>query len=155
MESLMDEICGYIHNYFVVKPDGVHRGKYTISNGSIDCPFLQANQYFRIKGSVFNNGVHVYPANDLTDEEFTGEIWAMAVPQAVIALASEIEAWNAKYGGINSPNYSPFVSESFNNYSYSKGSRYNGGGSSSGAPMTWQDAFASRLSRWRRLSDAL
>lgn len=155
METLIDEVCGYIHNYFPEKPDGVHRGIFNISDGVIDADFLQENQYFRVKGSIFNDGVHKYPTNSMEDEEFMGEVWAMRLPKAFLDLISEIEAWNAKYGGINSPNYSPFVSESFNNYSYSKGSRSNGSSNSSGSPMTWQDVFASRLRRWRRLSDAL
>ena len=155
MEVLMDEVCGYLHNFFVKKPDGVHRDNFVISNGAIDVDFLQENQYFRIKGSIFNDGVHKYPATDLEDEEFIGEVWAMAVPQGVLAVLKDIQDWNAKYGGVNSVNYSPFVSESFNNYSYSKGSRSNGNGSSSGTPTTWQDVFGNRLVRWRRLSDAL
>lgn len=151
MEILMDEICGYLNNWFLVKPNGIHRGTFEISEGSIDCDFLQENQYFRIVNSVFNNGVHKYPSSDLSDEEFTGEIWAMAVPPAVIALMSEIQAWNETYGSANSVNMSPFTSESFNNYSYSKRSGASGSGSSSSAPMTWKDAFGARLARWRKI----
>ena len=155
MEQLMDEVCGYLHNWFVSKPDGVHRDIFTISDGVIDADFLKDGQYFRIKGSLFNDGVYKYPATDLSDEEFIGEVWSMAVPKAILGIVDEITAWNAKYGGVNSPNYSPFVSESFNNYSYSKGSRSTNAGSASGTPTTWQDVFGSRLVRWRRLSDAL
>lgn len=151
MEILMDEICGYLNNWFLVKPNGIHKGTFEISDGSIDCDFLQENQYFRIVNSVFNNGVHKYPSSDLSDEEFTGEIWAMAVPPAVIALMDEIQAWNEKYGSANSVNMSPFTSESFNNYSYSKRSGASGNGSSGSAPMTWKDAFGARLTRWKKL----
>ena len=155
MELLIDEVCAYICNYFPVKPDGIHRDIFNISSGSIDLDFMQEGQYFRIKGSVFNDGVYKYPVSDLQDEEFMGEIWAMAVPKGLLDVIDEIEAWNAKYAGVNTPNYSPFVSESFNNYSYSKGSRSSNGSSVSGAPTTWQDVFSSRLRRWRKLSDVV
>ena len=150
----MDEVCGYLHNWFIVKPDGIRQGKFTISDGSIDAAGIKENQYFRIKGSVFNDGVWKHPAEGLTDETFVGEIWAMSVPPALVALLPEIDAWISKYGGVDSVNYSPFSSESFNNYSYSKrGSSAFGNNGSDGSPMTWQDAFASKLRRWRRLND--
>ena len=155
MEQLMDEICAYLHNWFVKKPDGVHRDTFNISDGVIDADFLKTGEYFRIKGSLFNDGVYIYPADGLQDEEFAGEVWEMAVPPALLAIMTDIQTWEAKYGGVESVNYSPFVSESFNNYSYSKGSRSNGNSSASGTPTTWQDVFGNRLSRWRRLSDAL
>ena len=153
MEILMDEVCGYLHNYFVNKHVGIRRGKFTIENGSIELPLLDG-QYFRVKGSVFNDGVWRYPADDMADETFTGEVWAMSVPPALIALLPEIEAWDEKYGGADSVNYSPYASESFNNYSYSKRSSGNANSmNSSDTPMTWKDAYAPRLRRWRKLND--
>ena len=100
---MLEEILLNIHNFFVVK-QGVHRGKFQISSNTINLEFLQENQYFRIVGSVFNDGVYKYPANDLIDEEFEGEIWAMAVPSSVIELSNEIGEWmeaNEQY--LNSP----------------------------------------------------
>ena len=152
MELLLDELCGYLNNYFLVKPNGIHRGQFEIDGNGLVCDFLQEGQYFRVKNSVFNNGVYKYQSDDMVPEIFTGEVWAMAVPPAVIALLSEIQAWNEKYGGVNSTNYSPFVSESFNNYSYSKGGRANSTSSSSGTPMTWKEVFADRLARWRKIT---
>lgn len=142
--TLMDEICGYLHNYFV---DEIHEGAFTVSNGSIDLPFLQAGQYFCVSGSVFNDGVWQYPATEMKAETFTGEIWAMKVPAAVVSLASDINDWMEAYADANLT--SPFTSESFNNYSYTKAQ----GASADGgyAPVTWQNIFASRLSRWRKL----
>ena len=155
METTLNEICGYIHNYFLVKPNGIHIQRFNISDGAIDANFLQNGQYFRIKGSIFNDGVHKYPAKDLADEEFIGEVWALAIPSDVISLCAEIEEWEAKYCNINSPNYSPFSSETFNNYSYSKGSRNSGANSSNVTPTTWQDVFGSRLRRYKRLHDVI
>ena len=100
--------------------------------------------------------MHKYgDAQDVLHDEdaFDGSIWAMAVPPDVIALAEEIEAWQAKYGGVDSAAMSPFNSESFGGYSYSK---YGGGtsGSTTGASSpsaSWQSVFASRLNRWRKI----
>lgn len=86
---MLTEICAELRNYFEV-PDGRHFGKFEISGGSIaPLDFLQDGQYFRIIGSVFNDGVYQYPAASLTDEVFYGAVWAMAVPPAVIALAAD------------------------------------------------------------------
>jgi len=86
MEKILTEICEEINNYFWRTKRNV---KLTISGGTFTVDFLQEGQYFRIKNSIFNEGVHKYPATDLTDEKFEGEIWSMAVPQAVIDLASD------------------------------------------------------------------
>ena len=153
MEILLDELCGYLNNYFVVKPKGVHHGTFEITpEDGLVCDFLQEGQYFAVRNSVFNNGVFKYPAEGMTPEVFTGEVWAMAVPPAVIALLSDIETWQAKYGSLDSVNYSPFTSESFNNYSYSKGSKSGEGSSTSGTPLTWKDVFKDRFIRWKKVS---
>ena len=138
---MLTEICAELRNYFEV-PNGRHFGKFEISGGSIaPFDFLQEGQYFRIVGSVFNDGVHQYPASDLTDEVFHGAVWSMAVPPAVIDLAAEIEEYNNSDAG----KASPFAAESFGGYSYTKATDANG------APIGWQKAFASRLAQWRKL----
>lgn len=141
---LLEKILDHINNYFVVK---MVEGDFTISSGEIDVDFLQDGQYFKIFGSVFNDGVHEYPAVDLTDETFSGVIWAMAVPPSVIALYAEIEDWCDKYGDVVS---GPYVSESFGGYSYSKGAFSGQSGSSSDADA-WKSVFKSRLNRWRKI----
>lgn len=148
MDLLLTEICEYLNNYFWTKKA---RGTFTITEGAIELPWMKDGQYFRIIGSDLNNGVHLYPATDLQEETFEGEIWAMAVPQTVIALASEIKDWQAKYGGATSPAMSPFNSESFNNYSYSKSGS---GIAGSGSNVTWQDVYGGRLNKYRRLRGA-
>ena len=138
---IITEICAELRNYFEV-PNGRHFGKFEIRGGSIaPLDFLQDGQYFRIIGSLFNDGVHQYPASDLTDETFHGAVWSMAVPPAVIDLAAEIEEYNKSDAG----KASPYTSESFGGYSYTKAT------DASGAPIGWQKAFASRLNNWRRL----
>ena len=138
---MLTEICAELRNYFEV-PNGRHFGKFTISGGSIaPLDFLREGQYFRIIGSVFNDGVHQYPVVDLTDEVFEGAVWSMAVPPAVIDLAAEIEEYNKSAG-----KPSVYTSESYpNGYSYTRATDANG------APLSWQKAFSSRLSKWRKL----
>ena len=138
---MLTEICAELRNYFEV-PNGRHFGKFTISGGSIaPLDFLQDGQYFRIVGSVFNDGVYQYPATSLTDEVFNGAVCAMAVPPSVIDLAAEIEEYNNSESG----KASPFTAESFGGYSYTKAT------DSTGAPIGWQKVFASRLAQWRKL----
>jgi len=146
---MLTELCAELKNYFLRnREDDIHTGTFTISNGEIgSLPFLQEGQYFRIVGSVFNDGVHQYPEFGLVDEVFSGAVWAMAVPPSVIALAGEIEDWNAKNAeSLNSP----YQSESFGGYSYSI--RSGGSGANGAGSFSWKDQFASRLSKWRRLS---
>ena len=138
---MLTELCAELRNYFEVL-NGRHFGTFTISGGSIaPLDFLQEGQYFRIVGSVFNDGVHQYPVPDLKDEVFNGAVWAMAVPPGLISLAEEIEEYNNSDAG----KPSPFTAESFGGYSYTKATDANG------APIGWQKAFASRLNKWRKL----
>ena len=139
---MLEKILMHLKNWFLV-PGGIHEGTYTIEDGGITLPFLVNGQYFRICGSVFNDGLHQYPASDLKAETFDGTVWALAVPQAVIELAAEIEAWQKKKGDAS---VSPYQSESFGGYSYSKATD-----SATGGAVTWQSAFRSRLSAWRKL----
>ena len=82
---------------------------------------------------------------NLTDELFVGSVWLMAVPKEVIDLDNEIQAWITKYGEtVNSP----YQSESFGGYSYSKSSGGSPGGSSG---PTWQSTFANQLNKWRKI----
>ena len=139
---MLEQVLMHLKNWFLV-PGGIHEGTYTIEDGGITLPFLANGQYFRICGSVFNDGLHQYPASDLKAETFDGTVWALAVPQAVIDLAAEIEEWQKKNGDAS---VSPYQSESFGGYSYSKATD-----SASGGAVTWQSAFRSRLSAWRKL----
>lgn len=145
---MLTELCKEINNWFEYAK---FFGTFTIKNNVITGSYsLQENQYFRIVGSVFNDGVYQFGDADLEDETFTGAIWAMAVPKEVIALADDIKEWTDKYQSIDSVAMSPFNSESFGGYSYSKSS----GGSSSGnvdLSGTWQGAFADRLNHWRKI----
>lgn len=138
---MLYELLHHLKNWFVV-PDGIHFGKYTVEKGSIELPFLLPGQYFRICGSVFNDGVYKYPEAGLTDETFIGAVWALAVPAAVVDLAHDIEIYEAQAGG--SP--SPYISESFAGYSYTRATN-----STTGQAASWKDVFRSRLNQWRKI----
>ena len=146
MELVLTEVCDYLNNYFT---DKKYVGTFVIEGGSITLDDLKQGQYFRIIGSTFNDGIHKYPASDLTDEEFIGSVWALAIPETVNALAADIKSWQAINGQADSAALSPFNSESFAGYSYSKGSSGANGGA-----MSWQDAFAGRLNKYRKLRGA-
>lgn len=141
---MIDEICQECKNWFVTDGDK-HFGTFTISDGQIaPSNFLQQGQYYRVIGSVFNDGVHRYgdDTDKLTAETFKGAVWAMRVPYAVVQLAAEIQNWTDKYADTLA---SPYTSESFAGYSYSKAT------SASGGLVTWQDNFRSRLNKWRKI----
>lgn len=135
--AMIDEICASLHNYFAVD---IVPGEYTVNDGEITLPFLAAGQFFRVVGSIFCDGVYRCGDKLPADETFDGAVWAMAIPPALEAIAVEIEEWKAKNADVLA---SPYQSESFGGYSYSKGT-----GSDS---ASWQGAFASRLNRWRKI----
>ena len=146
---MLTELCQELRNWFDLER---HNGTFTIEGGSITAPFLLSGQYFRVVGSVFNDGVHCFgdENDELTDETFDGAVWALGIPKAVLDLSREIDEWCNKYADVNSAAMSPFTSESFGGYSYSK----SGGASTSGNAgdgATWQGTFRSRLNMWRKI----
>lgn len=137
---MLEQVLGELHNWFVRE---VVEGDFTIADGRLslpDGPKLLDGQYLRVVGSVFNDGLHQWPVVDLADEEFHGEVWALAVPQEVVDLAGVIDDWDAK----NAPG--PYVSESFGGYSYTRAT--NG---VTGQAATWRDRFRQELNRWRKV----
>lgn len=138
---MLTEICTHLHNFFVRNEEDKHYQKnIQIKNGVLTPSFdVKQNQYYRIIGSTFNDGVHRFgDATDvLVDETFDGSVWLMSVPKSFLDLVSEIEEYQEKYGKAT-----PYASESFGGYSYSK---------SDGAATSWQHAFSTRLNAWRKM----
>ena len=137
---MITQICQSLRNWFDIER---YFGTFTIKDGSIaPSDFLQDGQYYRIIGSVFNDGVHKFGTDTLTNEKpFDGAVWAMAVPPDFLEVVGEIEAYCKSDAGKTSP----FVSESFGGYSYTKAT------TADGSPVGWKQAFASRLNKWRKL----
>ena len=135
----LTNLCAELRNYFETEK---RFGTFTISGGSISpSDFLQDGQYFRIVGSVFNDGVYRHPAHDLTDETFKGAVWAMSVPPAVIELLQKIQEFEA--AAANTP--TAYISESFGGYTYTKATDENG------LPAGWRSVFKNELKRWGKL----
>lgn len=135
---MLEELLGSIRNWFEC---GRITGELHVVDGELTLPhgWLKDGQWFRVIGSVFNDGLHQWPDADLVDEDFDGEVWALAVPREVIDLASEIAEWRGAHPD------GAYSSESFGGYSYTMA---NG---SDGQPVRWQDVFRRRLNRWRKL----
>ena len=64
---MLEQVLGEIHNWFRARDemDGVRPGVYAIEGGRLALPFLQPGQYYRVCGSLFNDGLHKY--GDQTD----------------------------------------------------------------------------------------
>lgn len=142
--QMIEQICAEINNYFV---HAIYTGEYTISGGALALPFLVPGQYFCISGSRLNDGVYQYPADELNDEAFDGEVWEMRPPAAFLAKADEIGQWQTRNAAALA---SPFQSESFADYSYSLKS--GGSAGNNGGAINWQSQFADDLRRWRFIS---
>lgn len=137
---MLTEILAYLRNDFVV---GTHKGTFEIVGGNIaPLDFLIPNQYFRIVGSVLNDGVYCYGDTlELLDETFKGEIWALAIPPDLLKIADEI----ADFMASDEAKPSAYTAESFDGYSYSKAT------DSDGVGVSWQAVFGKRLRRWRKI----
>ena len=153
---MLTEICQYLRNWFERKK---YFGTFTIQGGVLQLDYddgiefsnmtLLPGQYIRIVGSVLNDGVHICPTSDLKDEVFEGAVWSMAVPPPLVLLSAEIDEWMKKYNTVDSAMLSPYQSESYGGYSYTKASGSSASGTSSG--YGWENVFASRLAPWRKI----
>ena len=148
---MLTQLCQELRNWWDVAR---WYGEFTVTDGAItwangDALDLQSGQYFRIIDSVFNDGVYQFPETTLKDETFKGSVWALRIPPDVVALADEIAAWCAKYEAVDSQAMSPFISESFGGYTYSKAGRSNSGETSQPG---WVGAFAHRLANYRKIN---
>lgn len=140
----MTELCAELNNYF---ERGEKSGEFEIIGGKLNVDFLLNDQYFHISGSIFNDGVHKFPDDKLTDEKFSGEILIMAIPPAVISLADDINAWlESNKTALNSP----YSSESFGGYSYTLAQSDTGSAATSSG-VSWQAHFRSDLNKWRKV----
>ena len=149
MQITLTELCDTLNNWFDTNADGEKDrlfGNFTIENGFLDLSKtdIKPGQFFRIIGSVYNDGVYEYPAENLADETFNGAVWIMYVPYQIFALLDEINDWEDKYGPIVA---SPFNSESFGGYSYYKGYK----NTAAHVTTSWQTKFSEKLQKWRKL----
>ncbi len=152
---MLTEVCDFVHNYFEHTD---YHGTFEISNGTIDLDSLVADgQRFRIIGSRMNNGIYTKTENAildddgkeevvLTDETFSGTVSAMAVPRLFLQIVDDIIAWtDANKDVLNSP----YTSETFGGYSYTKAT---GSGTNAGGSLSWQDVFRGKLNAYRKIA---
>lgn len=149
---MINQVCTYIHNWFDTDRQGNPytrwNGIFTIEDGALQLPLLDG-QYFRIIGSKLNDGIYRYPASDLMDETFNGQVRECVVPREVQAIVKDVEAWTETNGDALT---SPYQSESFGGYSYTK----SGGSSGNGAVgdgCNWETKYGYRLTPWKKLYD--
>lgn len=150
---MLTELCKELNNYFCEYKEIVH-GRFSVVEGKLTPHVsLLDGQYFRITESVFNDGVYKYTEElQLKDEpEFNGAVWMMKVPQDVVELAEKISEWRTKNESLDSDNMSPFQSESFFEYSYSKGSSGQSGSGAGATAVNWRSQFARDLDAYRRV----
>lgn len=115
-----------------------------ITEKRLSLPGLENGDFYLIEGSRRNNGIHVYGNQDLRNECFTGVVTEICVPKELLNLLDEINQWQEKNGEAVA---SPYQSESFGGYSYTKANTTSGSGES----MSWKTAFGPRLRAWRKL----
>lgn len=136
---MIGEILAYLKNYFVVE---TYHGTFTIEDGQEPkgVPFHDG-QYYRVIGSIYNDGVWQAGNDTLVSETFTGTVQLLAIPPDLVMLAHEIEEFHNKPENQNTA----YTSESWNGYSYTRRTDKNG------RPLSWTTLYASRLNRWRKL----
>ena len=136
---MLAEICQEINNFFTSREDK-KIGLIEIKDGQLSPSFDLVNgQYYRIIGSIFNDGIYKYGEDELQDETFDGAVWLMKIPKDFLDLSKEIQSYVEKNDQTNI-----FVSESFGGYSYTKATK-------DGAPLSWRDVYKKRLNRWRKI----
>ena len=148
---MLTEICQFLRNWFerekIFGWFKVEGGNLTRMDGTA-LPILD-EQYFRVVGSVFNDGVHKLgdQHDALTDEPaFPGAVWLMSVPPVIVQLSDDVDAWKSANAAALA---SPYLSESFGGYSYSLRSGSDASGQATG--LSWESQFASRLAPWRKI----
>lgn len=169
--SMLEQALNYLNNWFTYESE-TYRGRCSITDGVLACGLaLRDGAYYRILGSRFHDGLyqHLVPVEDVdedeekleivedsdeteseeeptdngVDEVFFGSVSLCALPASFLDLVYEMEAWQAKYGEAMS---SPYQSESFGGYSYSKST---GAATETGTATVWT-AFADALAPYKR-----
>lgn len=143
MEQILTQICGELNNWFTDRNAGAAYGTYEIKNGTLPLDHITEGQCVRIVGSIFNDGVHMYPFYDLQDETFTGAVMPMRIPPEVMQIAAEVQRIEAEGGNTS---VSPYTSESFGGYSYTRAT------DSNGVPLSDMSLLVNqRLEKWRKM----
>ena len=146
VDNTLTELCQELRNWF---DRARYIGHITIDkSGDVFCNGVKVGllegQYYRVIGSVYSNGVHIYPDSDTRAESFDGAVWAMAVPPDFLALVQEIEDWNAN---ARPKMLGPYSSENLSSSGYS----YQRQSAEDMAKADYKTVFGARLNKWRKL----
>lgn len=156
---MLNEVIEYLNNYFFKYTLGITTYSYTrdltfTTNNTIEADFTDTflvGEYILIEGTRLNDGIYKISAIDTTsitidatlditisaEAEISAEITKLFIPKELIATIAEIKTYNTTTtDGI--------ASESQGTRSVSYATSTNG---SSG----WQNAFKSRLARYKKL----
>lgn len=178
---MLTQICQYLRNWFArEKLFGtfkVENGVLTFADGEA-LPLLPG-QYYRIIGSVFNDGVHRIPSGSEpfevtvtesaeSEEEESADPAPEPAPDPYesltdepafsgsvwsMAIPQEIVDLDGEIENWISKNAeaisSPYSSESFGGYSYTIRTNYSAASGSS--QISWQSVFGPQLSPWRKI----
>lgn len=139
------DVMRHVNNFFET---GYRATTYSISGGILSPnDVLRPGMWIYISGSFFWDGVWKIgegwklegaPEN-AADDTFVGRVYFLAPPADFLALCDEIAEYNEKNA------VSPYQSESFGEYSYTRATGKDGG------VLGWQQAFADRLRPFRRM----
>lgn len=147
----LEDILYHIHNWFersVIGAKGC-----VIESGELPASIsaqISEGQWYRIEGSMLNDGLHRHPDLSLVDETFDGKVSLLAIPKPLIRLAQRVQDYiDQTAEGNEKARRSPYQSESFGGYSYSLKSG-SGSNSASGGLSGWQSEFAGELNAWRK-----
>lgn len=147
--GILEQVLYHLHNWF--GRASISATGCTIADGALPASIASSmveGAWYRIEGSLLNDGLHKHPADDLQDETFDGTITMLAIPKALLLVVEDIGAWQTANGETVD---GPYASESFGGYSYTlrnDGSSGAGGGGLSG----WRLAFRDRLNPWRKIA---
>lgn len=133
----IEDICIETRNYF---PKEKLFGEFEIKDGALLVDDAKDGQYIRVIGSSLNDGLYLYPVENLEDETFKGAVWICSIPRAFTDLLERINQWTEKTAAVLD---SPYKSESFGGYSYTKDD----------SSVSWQSKFKRELNRWRKLKE--
>lgn len=144
MAISIEAVMRRIKNFFNRRGEPPYMGEISIT-GSVLTPAPSA-PWVAIRGSTYHEGVYRCDSGVLQgipegrpDETFTGVVWKLYPPDDFLALCEEISSYDQK-----NP-VGAYRSESFGEYSYTRGT------GSSGGVMTWEQAYASALAPYRRM----
>ena len=175
---MLTQICQYLRNWFArekyIGTFKIEDGVAKYADGSA-LP-LVPGQYYRIIGSLFNDGVHriAVPAETQETNHEPGEtetepevVSPPSIEEDTDLLLDEPVFSGAIWSMAVPPKFlelaeqigqwckdnaaviaSPYSSESFGGYSYSIRSTYSDGGYSN---LSWETQFASQLGPWRKI----